>query len=103
VSLISTWQGGVSINDFDITGTQGRILVGPLSEGRIRLVRNGKDPESFEVSRSGPAHSELVGQLVSDLLAGQSPPVPGKEAVAVWRIMEAAYQSATEGCRVDIV
>ena len=69
----------------------------------MRLVRKGKDPESFELSRSGPAHRELVGQLVSDILAGQSPPVPGKEAVAVWRIMEAAYQSGTEGCRVEVL
>lgn len=102
VSLISTWQGGTSVNDLDITGTQGRILASPLSGGRLHLYRQGKDPETFELTRSGPAHSELIEDLVSHLRAGQSPPVPGEEAVAVWRIMEAAYRSNREGIRVRI-
>ena len=102
VSLISTWQAVVSVNDLDITGTQGRILVSPLSGGRLHLYRQGKDPETFELARSGPAHSEFIEELVSHLRAGQAPPVPGEEAVAVWRIMEAAYRSSREGYRVRI-
>jgi predicted dehydrogenase len=102
VSLISSWQGGISVNDLDITGTQGRILASPLSGGRLLLYRRGKDPETFELTRSGPAHSEFIEELVSNLRAGQSPPVPGEEAVAVWRIMEAAYRSNREGICVRI-
>jgi len=44
--------------------------------------------------------------MTSRLLADQTSPVMGEEAVANWRIMEAAYRSAyrsdKEGCRIRI-
>jgi predicted dehydrogenase len=102
VSFVSTWQANVAINDFDIVGTHGRILAHPLSAGRLQLFRSGTEPEVFELARSGPAHRELIEALVSSLLEGRTSPVPGEEAVAVWRIMEAAYQSGRKGCRVPV-
>ena len=102
VSFVSTWQANVAINDFDIVGTHGRILANPLSAGRLQLFRPGAEPEVFELARSGPAHRELIETLVSNLLGGGSSPVPGEEAVAVWRIMEAAYRSSREGRLVPV-
>jgi predicted dehydrogenase len=103
VSFVSTWRANVAINDFDIVGAKGRILANPLSAGRLHLFRSGKEPRVFELARSGPAHSELIAELVSRLLAGQTSPIPGEEAAAVWRIMEAAYRSSQEGCRIQTV
>ncbi|MEA3336161.1 MAG: Gfo/Idh/MocA family oxidoreductase [Chloroflexota bacterium] len=103
VSFSSTWQERVGVNDFDICGTDGRILASPLSDGRLKLVRFGKEPEVFELARSGPAHRELIQELIPRLQTGQSSPVPGEEAVAVWRIIEATHRSSTEGCRIRIV
>lgn len=38
-SLATTWQGGVGVDDFDVTGTRGRFLASPLSAGRLYLHR----------------------------------------------------------------
>jgi len=58
------------------------------------------------LARSGPARRELIAEMTSRLLADQTSPVVGEEAVANWRIMEAAYQAAyrsdKEGCRIRI-
>ena len=56
----------------------------------------------MQFPHSGPAHSEMITELVSLLLAGQPSPLPGEEAVAVWRIMEAVYQSCARGERVTV-
>jgi predicted dehydrogenase len=103
VSFSSTWQERVGVNDFDICGTHGRIVASPLSAGRLQMFRFGKEREIFELARSGPAHHELIQELISRLQTGQTSPVPGEEAVAVWRIIEAAHRSNTEGCRIRIV
>ncbi len=93
ITYSASW-GAASLNDFDITGMEGRLLVSPLSGGRLVLERVGREPEVFDMARSGPAHAEFIRDLVPRLLAGQPVTIPGEEAVPVWRIMEAAYQSA---------
>lgn len=102
VSLASTWQSLSPINEIDLIGTTGRILVGPLSAGQLVLQRGATEPETMQYPRTGVAHRELLGELIPRLLAGQPSPVPGEEAVAVWRIMEAAYRSNAEGRRVRV-
>ncbi|MCP4164717.1 MAG: Gfo/Idh/MocA family oxidoreductase [Chloroflexi bacterium] len=103
VSFSSTWQERVGVNDVDICGTHGRTVASPLSAGRLKLFRFGKEQELFELARSGPAHHELIQELITPLQTGQSSPVPGEEAVAAWRIIEATHRSNTEGCRIKIV
>lgn len=102
VSFSSTWQGRIGVNEFDIYGTHGRIFASSLSAGRLQLFRPGKEPEYFELARSAPAHQELIKELISRLQTGRNSPVPGDEAVAVWRIIEAAYRSNIGGCRIKI-
>jgi predicted dehydrogenase len=102
VSLASTWQSLSPINEIDLIGTKGRILASPLSQGRLILQQGSREPEILQCSRAGVAHSELLEELIPRLLAGQPSPIPGEEAVAAWRIMEAAYRSSAEGLRVRI-
>ena len=102
VSFTSTRQTPVTLNELDILGTEGRLLASPLSEGRLVLHRRGRDAEVLQYPRRGVTHSELVAELVSRMLAGQPSPVPGEEAVAVWKIMAAAYRSSAEGVRVAV-
>jgi len=102
VSFASTWQSQTPINEIDLIGTTGRILAGPLSRGQLVLQRGATEPETMQYPRTGVAHRELLGELIPRLLAGQPSPVPGEEAVAVWRIMEAAYRSNAEGRRVRV-
>jgi 1,5-anhydro-D-fructose reductase (1,5-anhydro-D-mannitol-forming) len=92
VTFSASW-GGASINDFDVTGTHGRLLASALSAGQLVLERRGHETEWFNLARSGPAHREYIEDLISRLRTGAGPSIPGEEAVAAWRIIEAAYQS----------
>lgn len=99
VSLASTRQSPVSTNELDIFGTEGRLYACPLSDGRLVLHQRGRDAQALQYPRQGVVHSELIAELVQRMLNGQPSPLPGQEAVAVWKIMEAAYRSSTEGVR----
>lgn len=102
VSLNVTLSSPVAVNEFDIAGTRGRLCAGPLTEGRLVLHRGGHEPETFNCARSGPAHMELVTEVVRRLLAGDASPLPGEEAVAAWDVMEAAYRACSEERHVRI-
>ena len=58
------------------------------------------DKEAGPESYSGPAHSEMISELVTSLLEGLPSPLPGEEAVSAWRAMEAIYLSSRERKRV---
>jgi 1,5-anhydro-D-fructose reductase (1,5-anhydro-D-mannitol-forming) len=99
VSLSITLQSPINLNEFDISGTEGRLRASPLSEGRLILERAGEEPQTFTLPRSRFAHAEFVATLIDRLRSDQPPPIPGEEAIAVWRIMEAAYRSCETGLR----
>ncbi len=101
-TLLSSWRSAIPANELEVIGTEGRVVAAPLSEGRLLLQRRGHEPEERRYSRSGPAHAELLAALVPCLLARQPSPVPGEEAVAAWRIIEAAYRSSAEGRTVRL-
>jgi 1,5-anhydro-D-fructose reductase (1,5-anhydro-D-mannitol-forming) len=101
-TFLSSWRPTVPVNELELIGTEGRVLAAPLSEGRLMLQRRGREPEEQHHPHSGVAHSALVAALVPRLLAGQPSPVPGEEAVAAWRVMEAAYLSSAEGRTVRL-
>lgn len=102
VSFTSTRRTPIVTNELDILGTEGRLLASPLSEGCLVLHRRGRAPEILSYPRSGVMHTELLATIVPILQRGEPSPVPGEDAVAVWKIMEAAYRSAEEGVRVTI-
>jgi predicted dehydrogenase len=99
VSLSITLQSPINTNEFDISGTEGRLLASPLSDGRLILDRAGEEPQVMVLPRSRFAHAEFIAELVDRLRSDQSVPVAGEEAVVVWRIMEAAYRSCETGMR----
>lgn len=102
VTFLVTLQSPVSTNEIDFLGTEGRILCSPYSEGHWLVYRRNRNPDLIQFPNSGPAHTELVAELIPRLQAGQPSPVPGEEAVAVWQIMDACYRSAAEGKRVAV-
>jgi predicted dehydrogenase len=97
VSLSITLQSPINTNEFDISGTAGRLRATSLSDGQLILNRVGEEPQVFALQRSRFAHAEFIAELVDRLRSDQPVPVPGEEAVAVWRIMEAAYRSCATG------
>ncbi|MBI5033272.1 MAG: Gfo/Idh/MocA family oxidoreductase [Chloroflexi bacterium] len=102
VSLLLTFESPASINEFDILGTEGRILGGPLAEGFWKLERRGKNPELVNFPYSGTAHSDFITELIPNLLCQQPALIPGEEAVAAWKIMEAIYRSCENGARISV-
>jgi predicted dehydrogenase len=102
VSFTSTRRSPVSLNELDILGTAGRLFASPLSEGRLVMERRGRAPEVRQYPRLGVTHSVLAAELVRRMLEGQPSPLPGEEAVAAWKIMDAAYRSSAEGVRIAI-
>jgi predicted dehydrogenase len=102
VSLSITLQSPINTNEFDISGTEGRLRAASLANGQLILNRAGREPEIMSLPRSRYAHAEFIAELVDRLRTDQPVPVPGEEAVAVWRIMEAAYRSCETGTRQRI-
>ncbi len=102
VALHITLRSPIAIDEIDIIGTEGRIVGGPYAAGLWTVHRRDKLPETVQFPHSGPTHSEMITDLVPRLLAGQPSPIPGKEAVATWRVMEALYHSSAERRRVTV-
>ncbi len=102
ISFIVTRQSPTFINDFEILGTEGRLIASPYTEGRRLLERPNKQPELVQFEHVGPAHTELVGELVPRLQRGEPSPLPGEEAVADWRVMEAIYRACEQGKSVTV-
>jgi predicted dehydrogenase len=103
VSLSITLQSPININEFDISGTRGRLRATSLSDGQLILDRVGQESQTFVLPRSRFAHAEFIAELVDRLRPNQPVPVPGEEAVAVWHIMEAAYRSCETGVRQRVI
>lgn len=103
VSVSITLQSPITANEFEISGTAGRLRATALSDGQLILDRAGEQPQTFALPRSRFAHAEFIAALIDRLRSHQSSPVPGEEAVAVWRIMDAAYRSCATGTRQIVV
>jgi 1,5-anhydro-D-fructose reductase (1,5-anhydro-D-mannitol-forming) len=102
VSLSITLQSPITINEFDVSGTAGRLRATSLADGQLILDRVGREPQIFALPRSRFAHAEFIVELIDRLRSNQPVPVPGEAAVAVWRSMEAAYRSCETGTRQKV-
>jgi len=80
----------------------GRLRATSLADGQLILERAGEKPQSIALPRARFAHAEFIAELIERLRSDQPVPVPGEEAIAVWRIMEAAYRSCETGMRQRI-
>ena len=99
VSVSITLQSPINANEFEISGTQGRLRATSLADGQLIVDRAGEKTQTLSLSRSCFAHAEFIAVLIDRLRSGQPSPIPGEEAVAVWRIMDAAYRACETGAR----
>ena len=102
VSVSITLQSPINANEFEISGTAGRLRAISLADGQLIVDRVGEETHTLSLTRSRFAHAEFIAALIDRLRLGQPSNVPGEEAVAVWRIMEAAYRSCETGTRQRI-
>ena len=93
-------------NGLEICGTEGSILAAPISAkdsaGTLRvLTAEGMRDDSVEPGGPRP-HVALLGAF-GDAVAGESPnPIPGEDGLAGLAVVEAAYESAHSGNRVEL-
>lgn len=99
VSVSITLQSPINANEFEISGTAGRLRATSLADGQLLVDRVGEETQVLTLSRSRYAHAEFIATLIDRLRLDQPSPIPGEEAVAVWRIMEAAYRACETGAR----
>lgn len=90
------WNVGASIDEFELCGTEGRLVCRSLGAGEMDLVSNGIS-ESFRLPPPPVTHLKLVDQFVRSLLLGEPNQLPGEEGMLATSIAEAAYLSSREG------
>ncbi|MCK4590577.1 MAG: Gfo/Idh/MocA family oxidoreductase [Candidatus Latescibacteria bacterium] len=95
------WNVGNSSDEFEIYGTEGKILARPLEGGHLEIYR-GKQLKVFELPPPKITHWGLVENLVQAV--DQEIPLicSGEDGVKTNLIMEAAYRSARSG-KVEMV
>lgn len=99
VSVSITLQSPINANELEISGTAGRLRATSLADGQLLVDRVGEETQVLTLARSRYAHAEFIAALIDRLRLDQPSPIPGEEAVAVWRIMEAAYRACETGAR----
>lgn len=103
VSVSITLQSPINANDFEISGTEGRLRATSLADGQLIIDRVGEKTQTLSLPRSRYAHAEFIAAVIDQLRFDRSVNIPGEEAVAVWRIMAAAYRSCETGERQRIM
>ncbi|OPX21484.1 MAG: hypothetical protein B1H02_07570 [Candidatus Latescibacteria bacterium 4484_107] len=90
------WNVGSSSDEFEIYGTEGKILARPLDGGHLEVYR-GKQMEVFELPPPKVTHWGLVENFVQAVNEGMPLLCSGEEGMKTSLIMEAAYGSAKTG------
>jgi predicted dehydrogenase len=102
VSVSITLQSPINANEFEIGGTEGRLRATSLADGQLIVDRVGEETQALSLARSRFAHAEFIAALIDQLRLDQTSNISGEEAVAVWKIMAAAYRSCETGERQRI-
>ncbi|ARA92417.1 hypothetical protein AWN76_004035 [Rhodothermaceae bacterium RA] len=96
-----SWSVGAEINEFELCGTDGRILGRDIGQGRFDVVAGGTT-RSFHLPPPAITHLHLVEHFVACLRSGTPNRLSGEEGMQATRITEAAYQSSAEGTIVTL-
>lgn len=83
-----TWQ-----DRFEITGTEGRILIEPLDGPDLVVVR-GRDREALQIPPPENAHLPLVEDFVAACREGRAPLCDGAAGLRVNALLEGAIRLA---------
>lgn len=96
------WNVGSGTDEFEIYGTEGKILARPLDGGHLEIYQGKNSIETFELPPPGVTHWGLVENLVDAVGAGTPLISPGEEGIKTSLIMAAAYRSAEERRRINL-
>ena len=91
------WNVRSNTDDFEIYGTQGKMLARSLEGGHLEVYRGDELIETFDVPRHPVTHWGLVEDLVRAVDQGTPLICGGEDGLTTNALMEAAYRSAQEG------
>lgn len=95
------WNSKTWRHDFEIVGTEARILWDPYDTGPVvRTV--GREVTRLDLPNAGNVHLPLVQDFVDAVLVGRRPVCPVGEAVKTNVLMDAVYASASAGVQVQV-
>ena len=95
------WNVGSNSDEFEIYGTQGKMLARSLEGGHLEVYQGGQLMEVLDQPRHSITHWGLVENFVA-AVANQAPLIcTGEDGLATNALMEAVYRSAREGQSVE--
>jgi len=95
------WNTRAQTDELEIFGTQGRIVATPLDAPGLHLY-TAAGVESWDLPRNELTHLPVVENMVRSLNGEEPLRVPGEEAIKASQMIDAAYQSARDGCAVTV-
>ena len=95
-SGLFNWNIGSPIDEFELCGTEGRILSRNLGRGELEVLVEGETVETFTLPAPNITHLGLVQHFVACLQTGTPNALPGEAGMQATRMTEAAYQSSEE-------
>ncbi len=87
------WNVGLPLDEFEISGTEGRIYTRNLGKGEL-ILESGSGIELFHMPAPAFVHHNLVAHFVEALLSGTPNKLPGEEGMKATEICLAAYESS---------
>ena len=87
------WNIGVPLDEFEVCGTEGRIVSRNLGAGELTLA-NQQGEQTFALPPPAYTHLDLVEHFVKCLRCGQPNALPGEEGMKATQLCLAAYESS---------
>jgi predicted dehydrogenase len=96
-----SWNVGAPADEFELWGTEGRLVSRNLGRGDLDLYSRTRH-ESYRLPAPAITHLGLVEHFVDRLRSGSPNDLPGESGLLATCITDAAYRSAREGAAVHI-
>lgn len=89
------WNVGVALDEFEISGTKGRLYTRHLGKSEL-VLESDAGREYFKLPPPAFVHNNLVEHFVHALRSGEPNSLPGEEGMKASAICLAAYESSRE-------
>lgn len=87
------WNVKKEVDEFEIYGTEGKILARPLDSGNLE-IHTKEGVKRFTLSPPEPTHLGVVEDFVRSLRTSRKMLCSGEEGIKTSQVMQAAYQSS---------
>lgn len=103
------WNSKVWSDEFEILGTDGKIVMNPCDSDNLQLIHNpekirglGKEITTVSLPNHSNIHYPLVEDFVHAVLENRCPVITGEEGYKTNRVLAAIEESIQKGKRINI-